>query len=249
VTSTSDLDLDCLDVDFMDGTRNFVYRHDSVGDRGVIQQIFHNDDYRLGRFGLHGAFMLHLKSIRDSGRRPLIIDAGANIGASPIYFLSQYPGAVVVAVEPERNNCRLLRANCEGLDVRLIEAALCGQPGPRFLSDPGLSDWGFRVSDQGLYEVRDYPIDTYAPVILKIDIEGGEKDLFSGDVSWLAVMPIVIIELHDWMLPGEAIARNFLRAISALDFDFIHVGENTFCFNNTLLSSGTPKLAIVESRD
>jgi hypothetical protein len=71
--------------------------------------------------------------------------------------------------------------------------------------------------------------------ILKIDIEGGEQDLFSGDVSWLPLMPIVIVELHDWMLPGQAVARNFLRAISVLDFDFVHVGENVFCFNNELL--------------
>jgi hypothetical protein len=48
-------------------------------------------------------------------------------------------------------------------------------------------------------------------------------------------MPIVIVELHDWMLPGQAVARNFLRAISVLDFDFVHVGENVFCFNNELL--------------
>lgn len=122
-----------------------------------------------------------MERIRDSGLRPLIIDAGANIGASPIYFLSRYPDALVVAIEPERNNCALLRSNCEGLDVRVIEAAICNQPGPRFLSDPGLSDWGFRVADQGLYEVatvtvpqilRDYPEGAYAPWRAKAGYSG-----------------------------------------------------------------------------
>ena len=231
-----------------DRYRDFVFRSDSVGDTGVIQQIFERRDYALTRFRQSATFGRHVENIRDSGRRPLIIDAGANIGASPIYFLSQYGDATVVAVEPERRNCELLRTNCEGLDVRVIEAAIGSGAGPRFLTDPGLSDWGFRVADQGLYEVstvtvpqilRACPRDTHAPAIFKIDIEGGEKDLFSGDVSWLAEMPLVIIELHDWMLPGESNAKNFLRAISALDFDFIQAGENTFCFNNALLRTAT----------
>jgi FkbM family methyltransferase len=234
-----------LDVVVDNLTRDFVFRSDSVGDNGVIKQIFQNRDYDLRRFALNAAFERYVERIRDSGRRPLIIDAGANIGASPIYFLSRYTDATIVAIEPERRNCELLRTNCAGLDVRIIEAALCGGgSGPRFLNDPGLSDWGFRVSDQGLYEVstvsapqilHDYPLDQYVPAIFKIDIEGGEKDLFSGDVGWLETMAVVIIELHDWMLPGEATARNFLHAISSFDFDCIHFGENTFCFNNALL--------------
>ena len=240
--------LDRIEVSIDGLSRDFVFRPDSVGDTGVIQQILERCDYDLARFRQYGAFARYVDSIRDSGCRPLIIDAGANIGASPVYFISQHTNATVVAIEPERRNCELLRANCEGLDVRVIEAAIGSGAGPRFLIDPGLSDWGFRVADQGLYEVStvtvsqilgDYPRATHAPAILKIDIEGGEQDLFSGDVSWLAAMPLVIIELHDWMLPGEATARNFLRAISSFDFDFIQAGENTFCFNNALLRTAT----------
>jgi len=225
-------------------TRDFVFRSDSIGDNGVIKQIFENGDYDLRRFALNTAFERYIESIRKSDRQPLIIDAGANIGASPIYFLSRYTDATIVAIEPERRNCELLRTNCTDLDVRVIEAALCSGPGKRFLHDPGHSDWGFRVADQGLYEVAtvsvsqilaDYPLDAYVPAILKIDIEGGEDDLFSRDVDWLERMAVVIIELHDWLLPGEATSRNFLRAISSFDFDFIHVGENAFCFNNALL--------------
>ena len=229
-------------------SRDFALRPDSVGDTGVVQQIFERQDYDLTRFRQHAAFASYIEGIRKSGRRPLIIDAGANIGASPVYFLAQYCDATVVAIEPERRNCKLLRTNCKGLDVRIIEAAIGSGAGPRFLTDPGLSDWGFRIADQGLYEVAtitvpqilcDYTDDTHVPTILKIDIEGGEKDLFSGDVEWLSTIPLVIIELHDWMLPGESTARNFLRAISSFDFDVMHRGENTFCFNNALLRAPT----------
>jgi len=231
--------------------RDFVFRPDSVGDTGVIEQIFEGRDYDISRFALSNAFERYVEGIRTRGRRPLIIDAGANIGASPIYFLSQYPDAAIVAIEPERQNCELLRTNCAGLDVRLIEGALDSRPGSRFLNDPGRSDWGFQVSNQGLYEVpavaipqilQDYPPNAYTPAILKIDIEGSEQEVFSGDVHWLAEMQLVIIELHDWMLPSKATARNFLRAISSFDFDFVHVGENVFCFNNALLRGATEQL-------
>jgi len=84
-----------------------------------------------------------VERIRDSGLRPLIIDAGANIGASPIYFLSRYPDALVVAIEPERNNCALLRSNCEGLDVRVIEAAIGWQGRQEHVRQKRVQELGF----------------------------------------------------------------------------------------------------------
>lgn len=230
-------------------TREFFFRGDSIGDKGVIEQIFQNLDYDLSRFPLHGAFSQYVKRMEESGRTSLIIDAGANIGASPIFFHFNYPKAVIVAIEPERNNCRYLEKNCAGLGVRLIEGALGSRPGTRFLEDPGLSDWGFRVSDQGLYEVKitsvpqildDFPPEKYSPLILKIDIEGGEKELFSRDIGWLDRIPLLIIELHDWLLPGEANSQNFLKAISSFNFDFVYLRENVFCFNNALLKASVP---------
>jgi len=227
-------------------TRDFFFRTDSIGDKGVIEQIFQNQDYELSRFPLYQVFSQYAERVENSGRTGLIIDAGANIGASAIFFHFKYPKAAIVAIEPERNNCRYLKRNCAGLDVRLIEGALGSNPGTLFLQDPGLSDWGFRVSDHGLYEVKmisvpqilaDFPPEKYSALILKIDIEGGEKELFSKDFGWLGRIPLLIIELHDWMLPGEANSKNFLKAISSFDFDFVYLRENVFCFNNALLKA------------
>jgi FkbM family methyltransferase len=226
--------------------REFFFRGDSIGDKGVVEQIFQNQDYELSRFPLFQRFSDYVERAEGTGRTGLIIDAGANIGASPIFFHSKYPKAAVVAIEPERNNCRYLERNCAGLNIRIIEGAVGSKPGTLFLKDPGLSDWGFRVSDHGLYEVKvvsvpqileDFPPGKYSPLILKIDIEGGEKELFSRDVGWLEQIPLLIIELHDWMLPGEANSKNFLKAIASYDFDFVYFRENIFCFNNALLRS------------
>jgi hypothetical protein len=47
--------------------------------------------------------------------------------------------------------------------------------------------------------------------LLKVDIEGAERELFEGDTGWLAVTRTVLIELHDHTRPGCEEA--FLRAV------------------------------------
>ena len=224
--------------------RDFYYRPESLGDKGVIQQIFQNQDYELGHFKLTERLMRLGETESGRGRELLIIDAGANIGAAALYFSFRFSGSKVIAIEPEKKNCELLRMNCAGLNIRIVEAALGCEAGKSFLSDPGLSDWGFRTGDTGEYKVDVVTVDQLfdtlgkekaAPFICKIDIEGGEANLFRRNYSWLERFPLVIIELHDWLLPGEGNSRNFLKAALEFDFDFVYRGENLFCFNNALL--------------
>ena len=51
------------------------------------------------------------------------------------------------------------------------------------------------------------------PFIIKIDIEGFENELFSKNYDWINKFDIIIIEIHDWMLPGEANSFNFFNAL------------------------------------
>jgi len=69
------------------------------------------------------------------------------------------------------------------------------------------------------------------PFIIKIDIEGYEKDLFESNVEWIKDFQIIIIEIHDWMIPFKSISRNFFKAIYEKILiddrrDFIISGEN-----------------------
>src|SRR5207302_1730553 len=66
--------------------RDFYYRPESVGDKGVIEQIFQNQDYELGHFRLTERLMRLGETESRRGRELLIIDAGANIGAAALYF-------------------------------------------------------------------------------------------------------------------------------------------------------------------
>jgi len=132
--------------------RNIYFRPESVGDRGVIEQIFQNEDYRVSHWP-QGRALLAQYQDGQGGKRPLIIDAGANIGASAVYFHTLYPQARVVCIEPERSNCTLLRLNTDGLPVAVFEGGISGSDGHMFLQDPGHSVWGFRVGDSGAVKV------------------------------------------------------------------------------------------------
>src|SRR5258708_1829889 len=139
--------------------RDFYYRPGSVGDKGVIEQIFQNQDYELGHFKLTERLMKLGETESRRGRELLIIDAGANIGAAALYFSFRFSGSRVIAIEPEKKNCELLRMNCAGLNIAVVEAALGCEAGKSFLRDPGLSDWGFRTGDTGDYEVDVVTVD------------------------------------------------------------------------------------------
>ena len=62
--------------------------------------------------------------------------------------------------------------------------------------------------------------------IAKIDIEGFEKDLFSSNLGWIDRAEMVIIEPHDWMLPGQQSSATFQRAMGSRDFELFISGEN-----------------------
>ena len=61
---------------------------------------------------------------------------------------------------------------------------------------------------------------------MKVDIEGFEADLFQGDLGWLDTAEVVIIEPHDWMMPGAGTSRNFQKAMLDRDFEMVISGEN-----------------------
>jgi hypothetical protein len=56
--------------------------------------------------------------------------------------------------------------------------------------------------------------------------------LFSGNTEWVARSPLIIVELHDWLLPKAKTSRPFLQCISQLDRDFIYHGEDVYSIAN-----------------
>ena len=213
-------------------------------DRGVVQQILVSQDYSLDALARGEEIRAHYNRLTGAGTKPLIIDAGANIGASVVYFCMNFPQAHVLALEPAPDNFELLVPNTAGLDVDARRAGIAATTGHATLRDPGLGEWGYRTERDGgdgpLVElcaaadlVAAKTKQGFAPFIAKIDIEGGEDELFSSATDWVDEFPLIIIELHDWLFPRRANSRNFLQCIARRDRDFIYLGENVFSVRNT----------------
>lgn len=225
----------------------FNFRSYSDGDIGVIKQIFKNKDYDISQW-VQGRKLIEYHRLNSNKGPSLIIDAGANIGASALYFSKQYINSHVFAIEPEKNNYQLLKKNTKGLKVFNFNGAIANRDGTLSLQNPGRSDWGFMTSEKVLRNsirvksispssILSHPFtqDTN-PLIFKIDIEGGELSLFKNNLNWIDKFPLIIIELHDWMLPFAGTSKNFIKAIAKYDFDLIYSGENIFLFNRKILN-------------
>lgn len=210
-------------------------------DSVTADHIYTNHDYDLRFLKRYDELVESYKRIVDDNKVPLIIDCGANIGLSSRYFAEQFSGSRVIAVEPEGSNFEMMNKNCSNFDNIFLENCAIGAfKGYVSISNEGADPNAFRTcrgSDSDgikvvtIGDLIDQESDTQ-PFIVKIDIEGFESDLFSGNTEWLRRVPIVVIETHDWMLPKEANSQNFLKAISQEDRDFIHRGENIFSIAN-----------------
>jgi FkbM family methyltransferase len=177
----------------------------------------------------------------ETCRHPLvIIDAGANIGLASIYFANRFREARIFAIEPERSNFRILSRNCEPYEqITAIDAALWHENTEVQLVDPGTGKWGFMseaVGRKGGSTRRDHHLARGLTVdhlfdkyeidhvdILKIDIEGSEKEVFSERPTWLHKVDTLVIETHDWLRPG--CERSVNLATSDFD-DRWRLGEN-----------------------
>lgn len=148
-------------------------------------------------------------------RHKFIIDAGGYIGSAAIAFARHYPQATVVTLEPSKANFEVLQKNIAGFgNIIAINSALSDAPGRRLLRDRGTGHWGFTLVDVDRTSKGDEAVDcvTIQQVmtqfgadgidIIKIDIEGGELPLLSGDTGWIEKTEYICIELHDRFAPG-----------------------------------------------
>ena len=141
----------------------------------------------------------------------LIVDAGANIGLTSIFYAKTFPKARIFAIEAERSNFELMVKNVRPYrNIAPIHAALWGSEGYISVADPlpeAFGNWGFTVSNKPgdvraitiRSLMRDFGIDRID--LLKIDIEGSEKEVFEA-CDWQERLDTIVIELHDRFRPG-----------------------------------------------
>jgi FkbM family methyltransferase len=169
----------------------------------------------------------------------LIIDCGANVGYSSAYFLSRFPEARVVAIEPDAENFVVLKENLAsfGDRVTLKETGVWSHScGLVIVADSR----SFQECSRQVREARDCETPLFHATdigsvfresgadrisILKIDIEKSEKEVFARNYeSWLDRVDNLVIELHD-----DECRRVFAAAIEPYPFQVSECGELTVC--------------------
>ena len=172
----------------------------------------------------------------------VIVDLGSNVGLASLFFAAKYPGALIIALEPDPENFSILARNLSQLEDKAValQAAIWSEDCELQLKradDLGnpLLDWGVQVRATDDSAARTVPAWSMKRLIqefglnridiLKIDIEGAEKELFeAGDLSWLDLVKMILVETHDRFRPGSRAA-----VLRILDHGFSRLpdcGEN-----------------------
>ena len=141
-----------------------------------------------------------------------IIDCGANVGYSSAYFLSRFPKARVIAIEPDAGNYQMLVQNTAFFGERItpINAGVWSHEARLRVRQAEVGagkEWAFFVEEAAPGEPCDVEAVNLDSVLaqagaakidlLKVDIEGAEKVVFAdGAAAWLKTVAAVVIELH-----------------------------------------------------
>lgn len=180
-----------VSIEFLWHDQPFTVALQDWSDLQVVREVFISEDY----------------AAEPPVSPTVIVDLGANIGVSVIYFKLRFPDASVVAVEPDPATYALLERNTASLSgVRTVNAAatpktgatrlhvapdrwassmVAQQPGGSPISVPGLT-LDDLLDRMGIDEVH----------VMKIDVEGAEAEILAASPDALARVRFLIGELH-----------------------------------------------------
>lgn len=140
-------------------------------------------------------FIDEIYNFKSSANQPFIVDCGANIGYSILYFKSIFPNSKILAFEASLETYeKLLRTlECNTLeDVKIERIALTNQQDTKlkfFKNSAESCDLGASLifKNEGSYEeVEAKKLSSYLTSyvdFLKVDIEGSETDIFKDLVE------------------------------------------------------------------
>lgn len=134
--------------------------------------------------------------------KPVVIDCGANLGLSILFFKQQYPNAEIIGFEPDPVLFECLGYNTQHVDSTLYQAAVWKKDGhAEFYADHSLGGCldetkskdrlKVQVKTLGLARFLDRKID-----LLKIDIEGAEYEVLNAVRNRLKLVQKIFIEYH-----------------------------------------------------
>lgn len=210
--------------------RSKLHMRYGTSDISVFRMIYNQGEYEC---------------IRDISSPKIIIDLGANVGYSSVYFLNQFPDSNVICVEPDTANFEILRKNLQNYNERvsLHHKAIWSHATDLKVCRGDFrdgSDWSVTVRPCQPTETADITAISIMDLIkthniasidlLKIDIEGAEKEIFASHASeWLPYVKNLVIEIHD-----EQCEEAVNQAILGMNYKKSHFSElSVYNFRNT----------------
>jgi FkbM family methyltransferase len=216
-----------------------IFLRGTSSDLEAMEHVFVQRQYEFAHWREHHAAVERAYHRVLADRKcPVIVDCGANVGYASIWFALKYPGATILAIEPEPQNFAILGRNAASYpNIRPILAGVSDRAGRISLQNPRGEAWAWQTveDDQGpvtAIAINDLlaQIPRSAPLIVKVDIEGHESQLFRSNTEWVERTPLIVCELHDWMLPWRGSANAILRSLTQQPRDFLMQGEAVFSF-------------------
>ena len=203
--------------------RHALVMRAGTSDAHVFSQIYVEREYRC---------------LDDVPTADLVVDCGANVGYASSYFLSRYPTARVVSVEPEPGNYATLVRNVEPYGDRstTIQAGVWSSSVGLVVeeAEPGQGrEWAVTVREARDDEAPSVMAVDLATIlrdsgaerisILKVDIEGSEAEVFSRHTDgWIDRVDNLVVELH-----GDRCREVVLAAMEGRGFEVSECDELT----------------------
>lgn len=201
-----------------------LYYRLNKGDLHSIREVWFDEAYRLPFDDPSG----------------ILLDLGANIGLTSVWLAKKYPIDRVIAVEPDPSNAILARRNLElnAINGEVVEAAIGPHEGTARFESSRASNLG-RLSDKGVLVtmttvgtiMEEFACSRFG--LVKIDIEGGEQQLFDGPTGWLDYVDAIVAEFH----PALVDYSEIVKTIASCGFAYIRANSvfpnNMDCFKST----------------
>ncbi len=179
-------------------------------------------------------------------KRPLIIDCGANIGISTLFFKKHCPESRIIAFEPDPQLFMKLCSNIESFcldDIELIQKAVASYSGYiDFVVEGAHSGRVPKTGDEknkisvNCVRLRDYleePVE-----FLKLDIEGQEYEVLKDSANHLNQVRHLFLEYHSHQNEKQVLDE-ILKIIRDAGFRYCiqeaFVNQHPFIERNTLL--------------
>ncbi|MBN8439033.1 MAG: FkbM family methyltransferase [Candidatus Accumulibacter sp.] len=222
-----------------------ILLRETVSDHATFWQCIVQRQYGVSVFPQSNRLISAYQDALDNGSVPIIIDCGGNIGLSALYFAELFPKARIYSVEPNEENFEMLKRNTATVADRVfpLRGGVWNERDNLRIVNPESGSAAFRVAPTAEYtnedRFRTYTIneicalaEVSAPLIVKIDIEGAQRNLFMSNTEWVCNTHLIMLELDDWQMPWQGTSTPFFSCISQHSFDYLISGETIFCFRD-----------------